>query len=240
MATQLAQVALSLQAEPDLAETLRAAVDAAVLNIPGADHAGITLVSRQGVQTPAATGELVQRIDRIQYSTGQGPCLDAIREHGTVLVDDLTTDQRWPLFASRAAAEGVKSMLAFQLFVRDHELGALNLYSVRIGAFDAHDEAVGLLLASHAAVALVGAQQQQSLLAGLDTRDLIGQAKGMLMERYRIPADRAFALLIRLSQDNNVRLADVATQVVTSGLDPTAAQHTRTPPHRMHSVATDD
>ena len=111
----------------------------------------------------------------------------------------------------------------------------LNLYSEQVSAFDEHDEAVGLLLASHAAVALVGAQQRQFLRAGLDSRDLIGQAKGMLMERYRISADRAFALLIRLSQDNNVRLAEIAAQVVTTGLDPTAAQQTRTAsttPHR--------
>ena len=214
LAAQLAQVALSLQAEPDLADTLQAAVTAAVMNIPGTDHAGITLITRKGVQTPAATDDLVHRIDRIQYQTGQGPCLDAIRDHDTVLVNDLATDRRWPLFASRAAAEGIRSMAAFQLFVRDQELGALNLYSERVGAFDENAEAVGSLLASHAAVALRGAQEQHLLRAGLTTRDLIGQAKGMLMERYRIPADRAFALLIWLSQDNNVRLAEIAAQVV--------------------------
>jgi putative methionine-R-sulfoxide reductase with GAF domain len=217
LAAQLAAVAQSLQAEPDMTETLQAAVRAAVVNVPGAEYAGITWVTDRGrrVSTPAATHELVEHIDRVQYETGQGPCLQAIRDQITVRADDLTVDQRWPAFAARAVEAGIRSMLCFQLFVRDHDLGALNLFSATVAAFDEQDEAIGLLLASHAAVALIGAQEQQHLRAGMDSRDLIGQAKGMLMERYHIHADKAFAFLVRLSQDNNTRLVEIAAHAST-------------------------
>ncbi|WP_142063664.1 ANTAR domain-containing protein [Pseudonocardia kunmingensis] len=97
------------------------------------------------------------------------------------------------------------------------ELGALNLYSDRVDAFDDESEHVGLLLASHAAVAMAGAQQQENLRAAIATRDLIGQAKGILMERYKVSEDQAFAILVRASQNANRKLRDVAEQLGSSG-----------------------
>jgi hypothetical protein len=219
----LAEVAQQLQAEPDLTDTLQAITEAAVANIPGAAHAGITLVTGGGrrVSTPASTDELVERLDRIRNDTQQGPCLDAIREQATVRSDDLTREERWPLFAAQACAQGVRSMLSFQLFVRAQDLGALNLYSLEVSGFDDHDMDIGPLFASHAAIALIGAQQQQGLQVAMDSRDLIGQAKGMLMERYHITGQRAFSFLVRTSQDSNRKLVDIATDVIRTGHSPT-------------------
>ena len=99
-------------------------------------------------------------------------------------------------------------MLAFQLYVQREDMGALNLYSRHSNSFNATDENIGLLFASHAAIALVGAQHEHTLNAALVSRDIIGQAKGILMERHKITAQAAFNLLIRASQDNNRKLHD--------------------------------
>jgi GAF domain-containing protein len=213
---QLSELARSLQAQPDLHTTLDAIVHAAVANIPGADHAGITRVDRrdQEINSEAATGDVVREVDRLQYRTRQGPCLQAIADQETVRANDLRREARWPAFASGAADMGIGSMLSIQLFVRGEDLGALNLYSHRPDAFDDADEQIGLLLASHAAVAMVGAQQQYHLRTALAFRDLIGQAKGVLMERHGLTAEQAFALLAQASRNNNRTLHDIAIDLV--------------------------
>lgn len=121
------------------------------------------------MSTPAPSGRLIEAVEDLQNETQQGPCLSSAREHTTLRVDDLSSDGRWPLFAHRAAGMGVRSMLSFQLFVRAEILGALNLYARDPDAFDDYDEDTGLLFASNAAVALVGAQHQQN-----SSRDLGG------------------------------------------------------------------
>ena len=225
-ARQFSELARSLQAEPDLDQTLRSIVTAAVANVDGADLAGITLVAKNGaLSTPAATDELARDIDRVQYEVRQGPCLSAAWDRLTMLANDLRTDTRWPSFARRAADLGVLAMLSFQLYVRDEEMGSLNLYSRTAGAFTVEDENTGLLFASHAAVALVGAQHEHNLIAALVGRDIIGQAKGILMERYQITEMAAFAVLARTSQYNNRKLRDIAETLATTGtitLTPTA------------------
>jgi GAF domain-containing protein len=130
-----------------------------------------------------------------------------------VSVPDLASEQRWPDFSARAAALGVGSMLSFQLFVEGDNLGALNLYSSESDAFDDESEQVGLLFASHAAVAFADAQKLDQLNSAVETRDLIGQAKGILMERYRISAEQAFRVLTRVSQQRNRKLRDLAAEL---------------------------
>lgn len=218
LAQQLSDLARSLQAEPDLDQTLQAVVGAAADNIAGADYAGITRIDRNGrVGTPAATDELVPRIDQAQYETNEGPCLDAIRYDATIRCDDLQADERWPRFAARALELGVKSMLSFQLFVRDRELGAPNLYSREPHVFDDSTEQIGLLLASHAAVAMVGAESQHNLLAAVQHREVIGRATGILMERHKMTGDQAFALLIRTSSVTNRKVRDIAEELTMTG-----------------------
>lgn len=218
LAHQLSELARALQAEPDLDQTLHAVVTAAVENIAGADYAGITRIARNGrVSTPAATDELVDAVDQAQYETNEGPCLDAIRHESTVRSDDLQADPRWSAFGAKAAELGVASMLSFQLFVRDRELGALNLYSRQPRAFDATTEQIGLLLASHAAIAMVGAENQHNLLAAVQHREVIGRATGILMERHKITGDQAFALLIRASSTSGRKLRDLADELCHTG-----------------------
>jgi hypothetical protein len=134
-----------------------------------------------------------------------------------VSVPDLSTDRRWPAFSKAAFGAGARSMLSFQLFVNGDHLGALNLFGKDVGVFDAESERIGAMVAAHAAVALAGSQQVSQLVRALDTRDLIGQAKGILMERYKITAQEAFLLLSRASSDMNVKLREVAEDLTVSG-----------------------
>jgi hypothetical protein len=139
-------------------------------------------------------------------------------EHRTIRVDDLATDPRWPELSRRATAElGVASILCFQLFVHEDDLGALNLVARRPGAFTDESERIGLLFASHAAVAVADAQDLNHITTALRSRDVIAQAKGILMERYKITAEMAFALLARTSQDANRRLFEVAEHLTRTG-----------------------
>ena len=223
LAHQLGRLARTLQEEEDVGRTLDAIVHAVSGTVPGAQEASISRIRRRReVHTAASTGELPRAVDQAQYDTAQGPCLDTLYEHETVRVVDMAAERRWPDFSRRAAGLGVGSMLALQLYVRGSDLGALNLFSRERAAFTDDSERVGLLFAAHAGVALAGAQQQAELRRAVDTRDLIGQAKGMLMERYRISADQAFAVLVRVSQAGNRKLVDICAELVDTGRVPDA------------------
>jgi GAF domain-containing protein len=190
-------------------------VAAAVGTVPGTDEASISaIVARREVQTRAASGDLARAVDQAQYDTGEGPCLDTLYEQRTLRVGDLRREQRWPRFTERVTRLGVRSMLTLRLYVRGDELGSLNLFARRTDAFDDESEYIGLLFAAHAAVATAAAREQQELREAVATRDLIGQAKGVLMERYGIDDDRAFTVLVRFSQTANRKLRDVAREVV--------------------------
>jgi transcriptional regulator with GAF, ATPase, and Fis domain len=217
LARDLSELARQMQAETSREALLDRIVRAAVAEVPGARYAGITLVTGKNVTTPAATDELVQRIDQVQYATGQGPCLDSAARHETVRSDDLRAEDRWPRFGRQAAELGVVSMLSFQLYVEAENFGALNVYASEAKAFGPDSESIGLLLASHAALAMAAARTETGLLAAMDHRDLIGQAKGILMERYKITGVQAFGLLVASSQHVNRKLRDVAGHLVTTG-----------------------
>ncbi len=217
LAGQLSELARALEHQQGNEDTLVHVVSSAIDLIPGVEEASISLVTgRRSVEARVPSGPLPIEVDGIQSETGQGPCLDAAFQQQTVHVPDMVSEQRWPLFARRAAAAGAASMLSFQLFVDGDNLGALNLYARSPHAFDEESEHVGLLFAAHAAVAVAGVRQQQHLLAGLASRDLIGQAKGILMERYGISGDVAFSLLVRVSRTASRKLRDVAEELVTT------------------------
>jgi hypothetical protein len=217
IARTLSELAREMQAEATPEAVLARIVQAAVAEVPGAQWAAITLVRNGQVSTPQASGELVSRIDQLQYSTGQGPCLTAATEHVTARSDDLRADERWPRFGEAAAALGVLSMLSFQLFVEAESLAALNLYASQAGAFGEESESTGMLLAAHAAIAMAAAGQAAGLRVALDSRDVIGQAKGILMERYKISALEAFDLLVASSQAVNQKLRLVADHLTATG-----------------------
>ena len=135
----------------------------------------------------------------------------------------MATETRWPLFAERATEAGASGMLSIQLYVEGDDIGALNLYSREAGAFTDESEHIGLMFAAHAATAYMGARDRSGLMATVTTRNLIGQAQGILMERHRVTADQAFAMLSKVSQENNVKLRDLADRLVDTGtLEPPA------------------
>ena len=228
VAQQLSDLARTLEAEDDTDAMLGELVAAAVVQIPGTEEGSVSVVhGRRDVTSQHPTSELPARVDALQAETGEGPCLDAVYEEKTVRVPDMRQEQRWPQFARRAADAGAGSMLSFQLWVKGDNLGALNLYAAQPQAFDEESEQVGLLLASHAAVALAGAQKQDQLAEKAETRDLIGQAKGILMERHKLTAARAFQLLVRYSQHSNRKLRDVAVELVDTGHLPAVPPRSR-------------
>lgn len=225
LALRLSQVARQLEGSGSPAATLEEIVHAAVELIPGVDEGSISLVlGRRKVTSEAATGTLPRIIDALQLETGQGPCVDAAYRQETVRVADMAAEQRWPLFAARAAEAGAHGMLSFQLFVSGDDLGALNLYSYEANAFDDESEHVGLMFASHAAIAYAGIRRQAQLTDAVASRLVIGQAQGILMERYGLEEGQSFALLIRASRSTNLKLRDVARRLVDTRTLPEAVR----------------
>lgn len=218
LAQQMSALARSLEAE-DLTDTMLAnLVAAAVAQIPGVDEGSISVVTgRRDVTSQSPSSDLPERVDALQAEVGEGPCLDAVYQERLVRVPDMRTEQRWPRFARRAAEAGAASMLSIRLWVEGDNLGALNLYGRRPNAFDEESEQIGLLFVSHAAVAMAGAQKKDQFAESVATRDLIGQAKGILMERYQIDSLKAFAVLVRVSQSSNRKLRDIAVELANTG-----------------------
>lgn len=224
LAQVLGDLAIELQDQSDTDATLASIVEGAIALVPGARWAGISLIQGSEVQSRAPSDPLVAELDHTQTSLNEGPCLSALREHHTVLVADMATETRWPRFTQAATQHGVCSMLAFQLFVRRENLGALNLYGDQSGVFSDDSILVGQVLAQHASVAMVGSAAEVHFQAALASRDTIGQAKGILMHRENISNLQAFQLLLKTSQRTNIKLIDIARFVVDqheSTLNPT-------------------
>lgn len=221
-------LAVALFAPGTVDETLQKIADLAEQTIDGCDAAGILIVSTGGqVTTVAASNPIVSTVDALQIATGEGPCLDSSNQGMTVYADDLIDDLRWPTFGPAAVAVGVRSVLAYSLSATP--LGALNLYAWLPAAFGATDRAQGQLFATLAQLALDsaeerarGAEHAGHLNEALRTRELIGQAQGILMERERITSDQAFDVLRRASQHTNLKLRLVAERLIESGESPGA------------------
>jgi transcriptional regulator with GAF, ATPase, and Fis domain len=214
LAQVLGDLALELQDQTDIESTLQAIVDGAIEIVPGARWAGISLIKGREVQSRASSHQLVAELDKAQTSFNEGPCLSALRDHHTILIDDMAAETRWPRFTRTAADRGAQSLLAFQLFVRRETLGALNLYGGETEVFTEDSIFVGEVLAQHASVAFVGAAAESQFQSGLASRDMIGQAKGILMHREKLSSVQAFELLLRTSQHANIKLVEIARWVV--------------------------
>lgn len=215
LAVALAEAARMIDGSSSVEETLAAIAAAAAVSVPDIDQVGISVIHRSGeIETRAATGQLVWDLDGLQYELGEGPCVSAMLDQPVVVVDDLRHEQRWPRFTPRAVASGLQAQLAVRLFHEDSTLGALNMYATQ--ATTIHREALEAaeLFAAHAALALGRARREEQLHEALQTRKVIGQAIGVLMERYGIDEDRAFDFLVRASSTSNVKLRDVAREVV--------------------------
>jgi GAF domain-containing protein len=215
-----------LFAAGDVDDTLGRLLVLAKATIEGCDHAGVVLVEGDTMVTPAHTDPVVADLDALQHRYSQGPTLDAIAHQLTFYAADLAEESRWPLFGPAAADHGIRSVLALPLFA-DGTLGSLNLYARYPHAFGVIDRARGLLLAALAAMAFTsarshdaGERREANLHAALATREVIGQAQGILIERERITADQAFDILRRASQHLNLKVRDIAQTLVDTGEDP--------------------
>lgn len=188
-------------------------------SVPGFDQVGISTVRKGGeVETQAHEGDLVRRLDEIQYGLGEGPCVDTLRGAPVVSAPSLRHDQRWPRYVPEAVNLGVQSQLAVRLYLDDEgTLGGINLYSTTSPDVSDDAKAIAQLFATHAAIALGHAQERNHLNEALQTRTIIGQAIGIVMERYEIDEDRAFAFLVRASSTGNIKLRAVAQQLVNEG-----------------------
>lgn len=213
---EFARIAENLQAAPTPSRTAQDIVDY-VRDQLDADHAGITLIRGGGLETVAASDDLVEQVDVWQYKLDEGPCRDASWERQTLTVDDLAVDGRWPHWANKVVPLGIGSVLAAELTnLEDRRVGALNIYWTKPHGFTADDIAFVNIFTRHAAVALVESLKQADLNIALDSRNRIGQAQGILMERYDLDQDQAFAVLRRFSQDHNIKLRQVAESLVTA------------------------
>lgn len=214
LAQILGDLAVEMQDHTDSESTLQSIVDGAVAIVPGTRWAGISLIEGRKVTPRAPSDPLVAELDELQSSLDEGPCVDALRVHHTVHIDDMTTEPRWPRFTAAATERGVRTSLSFQLFVNSKNLGSLNLYGDEPGVFDEESKLIGELFAQHASVALVGAANVTQLRDALSGRDTIGQAKGILMHRENLTGEAAFQLLIKTSQNANIKLVELARWVV--------------------------
>lgn len=220
LAETFGEIARTLLAEQDAEAMLRRIVQVSIKLIEPADHAGIDVVDGNLIHAVAPSDEVAERIDGLQVEVNEGPCLSAIREHEVFYSPDLQVETRWPLFAARAYGEtGIRSMMGFRLFAQADTFGALDLYSRQPDAFDHETVAMGSVLAAHAGVALATARERAQLHEALRSRDLIGQAKGLLMARGNIDAEEAFDILRRASQRLNVKLRQVAERVIDQDRD---------------------
>jgi GAF domain-containing protein len=230
-AEQFARICVELNEQASVPETVELVMQYAVGAV-GADSASVMLLHRGGraIEIAGTTDALAERADKLQLAAGEGPCVDSARDNAeSAVVTDTLTERRWPVWCRRVAEDlGVRSVLSVQLGTPSARVGALNLYAARPGRFDGDDLAVAHVLARHAAVALSRGRHESNLLQAIDARKLIGQAQGMLMERFNLDADRAFAVLRRYSQDNNVKLREVAQRLIDTRQLPSTVKPTNT------------
>jgi hypothetical protein len=223
--TNLAEVAVELFAPGSVEATLARIVQLAAATVESCDAAGILVLEGDALRVAAASSPLADELDRAQIDASEGPCVDAALIGQTIYADDLTTESRWPRFTAQAVDAGARTVLAFSL--AGTRASALNLYAQLPAAFGAADRAQGQLYATLARLAIDSAEERAAgeiragnLQAALRTRELIGQAQGILMERERITAEQAFAVLRRASQHMNMKVHQIAQSLVETGEAP--------------------
>jgi GAF domain-containing protein len=220
IATALNEAAKLMHAPSTLEETLEAITQATIQTVPGFDHVGISITHRDGsIETRSGSDQLVWELDEIQYAMKEGPCYDAIRGKGVVVVEHAPHDQRWPRYMPAAAKKGLRAQLGVGLFDDEDALGGLNLYSTSAETVSGDAIAIAELFASQAAIALGRSRHANQLNQALETRKVIGQAIGILMGKHRLTEERAFQFLVRASSTSNIKLRDVAAELVRTTND---------------------
>lgn len=221
----LAGLATYVISEHTVDGALQLIVDLAADAIRGAEAVGISLNRKGGVVTAVSSQPKVLAIDHLQYQAGTGPCLQAMADGKMQIVNSLLTESRWPEFTNKALYEGVQAVLAFPLRSDEDVFGALNVYSLREAAFSEQAVAVGEVFATRASVLLLNATCYEAatklaaqLEEALQSRAVIDQAKGVLMEREKVSADQAFEQLKSLSQRSNIKVRELAQRIVDDAL----------------------
>ena len=216
-ATALAQATAAIHERRTLQETLDAVVHATRTSVPAFSHVGISLRHGHGaVETQVGSDQLVWDLDALQYDLREGPSVEIIEHEPVVVVEHLRHEQRWPRYVPVAVERGVRSQVGIRLCAAGRHVGGLNLYSIASDTVESEWVETARLFAIHAAIALGHAEQEHHLTQALTFRKTIGQAIGIVMERYSIDEDRALQYLVRASSTTNTKLRDVATDVVTT------------------------
>ncbi|MEH0829207.1 MULTISPECIES: GAF and ANTAR domain-containing protein [unclassified Micromonospora] len=202
-------------------DVLRSVAGLARRSIPGATEVSVTLLRGSTAQSVAVTGDLALQLDEWQYAQGRGPCLDASVSGDAISVPDTTAEDRWPDWAARAKDAGVGSSLSVGLPIQEAVVGTLNVYGLAPGVFDPGAQELAKTFAAYAAVALSNAQLYENaatlaeqMRAAMESRAVIEQAKGIIMGERRCSAEEAFAILVKVSQDTNRKVRDVAAALV--------------------------
>jgi GAF domain-containing protein len=216
---------LSLR-ELSMESLLQTVAELARSAMEGDTEASVTLIVKDRPTTVASTGQLALDLDETQYERDQGPCLHAARSGELIEIADTRTDTRWPEYTSRAAEQGNLSSLSVPLQIDEFEQvsGALNIYAKESGAFDEGSRSVAQAFGPYAAVAAGNLYAYQNardmadnLQAALESRAVIDQAKGVLMERYKLSAEQAFQVLAQASMNANRKVRDIADHLVATG-----------------------
>jgi transcriptional regulator with GAF, ATPase, and Fis domain len=215
LAARMAELARTVASPRSLDDVLSSVTATAKELIPGVDAAGVLLIGKKGTfESLAPVTDLPQQLDQLQMQFNEGPCVQAALDEVIVRTDDFREEQRWPQYSPACVEIGVLSGLSFKLYTADRTAGALNLFGLQPNVWDAEAETIGTVLAAHAAAAVLASRRGQQLESALSTRDRIGQAKGIIMERYKVDDVQAFEMMRRLSQDSNAKLVDIAQQVI--------------------------
>ncbi len=213
LAEQFAEFATQFHQEPGSERTIEAVTEQARSAL-GCDDAGVLLRVSGELTTAYATSKRVEESDRIQRESGEGPCFAASKTAEIFRVDDTTLETEWPDWAWQVSKLGIRSGLGVPLRTHDRNYGALNLYSETPSYFGEDEVAIAMIFARHASIALDGATKEESFAQAIDARKIIGQAQGIIMERYDVDADTAFHTLRQFSQVNNIKLRAVAEHVI--------------------------
>jgi GAF domain-containing protein len=220
-----AELAGVVLVDRELSEVLTEIVQIARRAIPGAEATSITLIRDDRAFTAAFDGQIAVDADELQYQRGYGPCLDAGRSGEVFVVADMESEDRWPDYAKHVAQLGVRSSLSVPLPFQGATIGALNNYALEPSAFGEPDVRLGEEVAAFLAIAVANAEAAAratddvaNMRRAMESRAVIEQAKGILMERYKVTSEQAFTLLTHSSQRTNVKLRDVAEELTATGV----------------------
>ena len=224
---EFAAIAAHVHSSEDYEDSMRRITDTAVHAIDGCEVASISLLERGGPKTHAATGHLADAGDQIQYAEQEGPCLDAAMQERWIYTPDLKSTKRWPRSSIRLVNElGVASMFSCRLALEaapHHTLGGINMYATRPDAFSDQDQMLAILLSSLGAVVVDASRQQANLRAAIESRQLIGEAIGIMRAQRSMSREEAFTALSKASQRMNIKLRDLAEQIADGAHGPPAS-----------------